>query len=220
MNSFWLSLRRGWWFIRRNGLLAMFVRIGTSIRRLRTGSSMVLYSCEVSRTAAFSQFNLPGAALQQVGTASQLTFDDMRQILISGVPSVITRMFKERFERGAKLWLLKLDGRIAGFGWTLIGCSMEPHCLPLTPKDVHFFDFFVFPENRGRRVNPALVCGILEKLQGSSLSRAYIECAAWNKPQLSSLKHTPFQIIGVTPKFRFFTKTMILWNSPENSHVH
>ena len=121
----------------------------------------------------------------------------------------------ERFAAQAELWLLRCQGVIAAFGWTIKGRTMEPHFVPLTPRDVHLFDFFVFPEFRGRGLNPSLVSQILEAISHENLSKAFIEAAAWNHPQLSSLKKTPFRRLGEARKFQFGKKPVVLWSRRE-----
>ena len=65
-------------------------------------------------------------------------------------PKLAHRNIKERFDKGASLWLIKFEDRLAGYGWTLQGRTIEPHYFPLGQDDVHLFDFHVFPKYRGR----------------------------------------------------------------------
>ena len=72
------------------------------------------------------------------------------------------------------MWLIKSAGKLAGFGWTLQGDTIEPHYFPLAQDDVHLFDFHVFPQYRGQGLNPFLVNYILHSLASESSGRAFI----------------------------------------------
>jgi GNAT superfamily N-acetyltransferase len=104
-----------------------------------------------------------------------------------------------------------LDGRLAGFGWTLQGGAIESYYFPLAQDDVHLFDFHVFPEYRGRGVNPYLIGRILELLATNCTGRAFIEAAEWNHAQLSSLRKTPFRCLGSAKSFTFLGHTFVSW---------
>jgi len=79
-------------------------------------------------------------------------------------PKLAHQSMKERFGLGASLWLIKSRDKLAGYGWTLRGGTVEPHYFPLGQDDVHLFDFHVFPHYRGQGMNPFLVIHILRSL--------------------------------------------------------
>ena len=90
---------------------------------------------------------------------------------------------------------------------------MEPHFFPLADNDVHLFDFYVFPEFRGRRVNPMLVSHILASLRREACGRAYIEAAEWNLAQLRSLAKLPLRRLGAARKSCLLRRTIVIWSS-------
>jgi ribosomal protein S18 acetylase RimI-like enzyme len=145
---------------------------------------------------------------------------DLQQIINVWNPKIMQRLIAERFDREATLWLAKSRGELAGYGWTLNGGTMEPHFFPLGADDVHLFDFFVFPEFRGRWVNRFLVLKILEVLVAEKKSRAYIEVAEWNRAQLNSLGRMPFKKLGYARKFSLFGRTLALWSEGEPAGPH
>ncbi len=126
-------------------------------------------------------------------------------------PKWAFRNIKERFGQGASLWLIKSEDRLAGSGWTLRGRTIAPHYFPLGPEDVHFFDFHVFPQYRGRGMNPFLVNHMLRSLAADGGGRAFIEAAEWNGAQLASLKKTPFRHLGWARKFTIVRHTIVWW---------
>jgi GNAT superfamily N-acetyltransferase len=127
-------------------------------------------------------------------------------------PKLAQKNMKERFRKGASLWLIKSHDRLAGYGWTLKGGTIEPHYFPVGQDDVHLFDFYVFPQYRGQGMNPLLVGEILRSLAREGAGRAFIEAAEWNQPQLSSLSKTPFRCLGWATKLTIFGRTVVRWS--------
>jgi GNAT superfamily N-acetyltransferase len=140
---------------------------------------------------------------------------DLEQIVNFWNPELCRRQMAERFRKGASLWVIKHDGRLAGYGWTLKGNTIEPHYFRLAQNDVHFFDFQVFPEYRGRGMNPILVTHILSEVAAECGGRAFIEAAEWNHAQLASLRKTSFNRLGRATKFTIFGRTIVCWDESE-----
>jgi len=109
------------------------------------------------------------------------------------------------------MWLIDIEGKLAGYGCTLRGCTVEPHYFRLGPDDVHLFDFQVFPQYRGRGLNPLLVNYILRSVAFECRGRAFIEAAEWNRAQLASLRRTPFRRFGAARKFTLLGSTVVCW---------
>jgi len=140
---------------------------------------------------------------------------DLEQIVNFWHPELCRRQVTERFGKGASLWVIKHDGRLAGYGWTLKGNTIEPHYFRLAQNDVHLFDFQVFPEYRGRGMNPILVTRILSELAAECGGRAFIEAAEWNHAQLASLRKTSFNRLGQATKFTILGHAVVLWDESE-----
>ena len=148
---------------------------------------------------------------------------DLQEITSFWSPDLARRNINHRFEPlGASLWLIRLEDKLAGYGWTLQGRTVEPHYFRLGEDDVHFFDFHVFPQYRGRGVNPLLVNHILRSLAAEYQGRAFIEAAEWNLAQLASLRRTPFHRLSSARKFTIFGHTIVCWardEAVEQKHV-
>lgn len=192
--------------------MATLARILLEFKRLPKCGKMVLFLCDLGRIGENIGLKVPRYHLiVHVTSSSQLGSGDRGRLLDSGNPSLINRLMEERFAKGASLWLYKVQDHVAGFGWTLVGHTMEPHFFPLNPEDVHFFDFFVFSEHRGKGINPVMVNSILKRMACVNKGRAYIECAEWNQPQLASLRRTPFISFAVATKHTRFGRTTVSW---------
>ena len=205
---------------RRHGIWSALKRAFLSVRRMPTGSKMVLFYCDLGSWKTSDLPDRHPLTVERNTVAQTVAARDLLQIVNFWNPKIMQRLISERFERGATLWLAKSGNHLAGYGWMLNGSTIEPYFFPLGTDDVHLFDFFVFPEFRGQRVNRSLVLKILEVLAAQKKSRAYIEVAEWNKPQLNSLSRMPFQKLGRARKFRMFGRTFTMWSegSPAGPH--
>lgn len=200
-------VRRAILFYRRHGLRSTVARCLTASRRSMYFGRMVLFSCPLP----LQQLGVTQQIKVERVNASSLLQNDYERMLNDGDPAGRARELSRRFAAGSELWLAKLDGQLAGFGWTLKGGTIEPHFFPLLPDDVHLFDFYVYPEFRGRGFNIALLKEILDRLSQEKVRHAHIECAAWNQAQLRSLKKTPFLRYGEATQFSVFGRTVVIW---------
>ena len=140
---------------------------------------------------------------------------DLEEVIKSWNSRLAHQSIKERFGRRASLWMIRSEGKLAGYGWTLRGHTIEPHYYPLGPDDVHLFDFYVFPRYRGQGLNPLLVTEILRTLAVERMERAFIEAAEWNHAQLASLRKTSFHRLGRASKFTIRRRTIVLWDDSQ-----
>jgi GNAT superfamily N-acetyltransferase len=209
----WLdSFGRFLHYARHHSVQATLNRIHVSFKRIRAGNRQVLFFCDL-RTCEATMPDGPGHTnVERKNAETELDSHDLQRIVNSWNPKIARQRLSERFRQGASLWLFKLDGHLAAYGWTIIGRTVEPHFFPLGVNDAHLFDYFVFPEFRGRRINPALVNHILACLASERRSRAFIEAAEWNTPQLTSLGRTPFRPFGRARKWHVFGKILVAWS--------
>jgi len=199
-------------FHRRHGFWATVKRTGLAVRRSLISHQTVLFYCDL-QGKVLQPASLPNSVeVQQKRSYSELTSRDRQEIINVWSPKLAERNINARFARGALLWLISVDNRLAGYGWSLQGGTIEPYYFPLGEDDVHLFDFYVFPQYRGRALNPALVATILHYLKVDQRRRVFIEAAEWNQPQLSSLGKTGFQCLGIATKLTIRKRTVVLWS--------
>jgi ribosomal protein S18 acetylase RimI-like enzyme len=195
----------------RHGVAATFRRAWLSLSRMVGGQGLVLFSCNLAMLPTRENGLTNGLEFERKTHEADLDSHDREQIVNFWNPDVTGRQITERFGKGASLWLVRADGQLAGYGWTLVGDTMEPHHVSLGPEDAHLFDFLVFPDFRGRGINPALVIHVLESLAVEGKKRALLEAAEWNTAQLSSLRRTPFQKLGLARPRGLFRKPSVVW---------
>lgn len=183
----------------------------TALQRL-FANDMLLYFLDLPTADLEARFAIPeGFLLERKAMQSEIGERDWEKIVNFWNSAETQKNFRSRFEAGATLWLARCAGELAGFGWTLTGTTIAPHYHPLGSNDVHMFDYLVFPEFRGRNLNPSLVLAILRGLREEGRARAYIEVREWNKPQISSLSKIPFQLFGRASKLSLFGQTYVHW---------
>lgn len=183
-------------YYRTHGAQATWQRVKVALQRLGSAGQFVLYECPLPIA------DVPAAlgTLHRKKNFQALSADERERIISHWNPEAMRKLMAERFAAGAELWVLHWNSAVAAYGWTLREKTMEPHFFPLKPGDVHLFDFFVFPEFRGRNLNPSLVTQILEAVGQEGSRRALIEAAAWNHAQHASLAKTPFKRTGIARK--------------------
>jgi len=204
-------------YFKRNGLRPTLRRLGLAAKRSLFSSRMVLFCYDLSAQSRPTSDLPDSPEVERKKNETEISPQDLQELISFWNPKLARRRIKERFELGASLWLIKADGRLAGYGWSLRGHTVEPHYFPLEPDDVHLFDFYVFPQYRGHGVNPLLVSYILHSLAVEGLGRAFIEAAEWNRAQLASLRRTPFRCFGSARKCTLFQHTIVCWE--ENKTV-
>jgi GNAT superfamily N-acetyltransferase len=198
-------------YFRRHGFAATLRRARLAGKRAIFARRMVVFCCDLNERELV-RVNAPKSLrVERLSVLSELSAEHLREMSSFWNTRLVNQNIRERFEKGALLWLVECEGRLAGYGWTLQGGAIEPYYFPLTKNDVHLFDFHVFPPYRGRGINPYLIGQILDGLATNWAARAFIEAAEWNDAQLSSLRKTRFSCLGLARSFTIFGHTFVSW---------
>lgn len=198
-------------YCRRHGFVATIRRARLAAKRALFAGRMVVFYCDIDKRR-LPQVSVPkGLTVERLTALSELSAEAWKEITRFWNPKLANRNIRERFGKGASLWLLRSEDRLAGYGWTLQGRTIEPYYFPLAQDDIHLFDFHVFPDYRGRGMNPFLVGQILDGLATNGAGRAFIEAAEWNDAQLSSLRKTPFRCLCSVRCFTILGHTFVSW---------
>jgi hypothetical protein len=195
----------------RHGFRATIRRAGLAVRRALFASRMVVYYCDLAEQASPAVGSASSLQIVRLRSEEELSKQNLQEMTGFWNPQLAHRNIKNRFAKGASLWLVHSENRLAGYGWTLQGGTIEPYYFPLGRDDVHLFDFHVFSQYRGQGINPCLVTNILRNLATDCGGRAFIEAAEWNEAQLASLRKTPFRRLGWARSFTVFGHTLVSW---------
>jgi ribosomal protein S18 acetylase RimI-like enzyme len=195
----------------RNGFLGTVRRTGLAIRRALFSNGMVLLYCDLTKLTSPPE-DLPSSVKVECKTSyTELSQQDLLEIINIWNPKETHRNIKERFDRKASLWLIRSEDKLAGYIWTLQGGTIVPHYFPLGEDDVHFFDLYVFPKYRGRAMNWVLITHVLHELAAAGASRAFSEVKEWNQVSLLSFTMTPFRLQGWCRKVTIFHRPIVCW---------
>jgi len=145
-------------------------------------------------------------------TYNEAVHPDMQRIIDYWDREMMMDKARERFEKGAILWIVKLNDDIAGFVWTIRGKSISPWYLPLTPHDAYVLDAVTFEEYRGRRLYPLIMNYVLGKLKSEGVSRALGELYAWNTPSIRGLERTYYRKFGEARRFHLLNRNITIWS--------
>src|SRR5438445_5568310 len=171
-------------YYRRHGFRPTIERAALAARRAVFSGHSVLFYCDLSRLAAPRE-DLPSfLKVERKRRFAELSPQDLEEMTSFWNPKLAKWNVKERFAKGASLWLIKSHEKLAGYGWTLQGRTIESHYFPLGPDDVQFLDFHVFPKYRGRAMDWFLISQILHSLAAEGLARAFGEAGEWNQASL------------------------------------
>jgi len=198
-------------YYQRNGVGATVRRLGLAARRTFFANRMVIFYRDISAEPLPTD-DLPGSLkVERKRSEADLSAQDLDEITSFWNPKLAQQNMKERFGLGASLWLIRSEGNLAGYGWTLQGGTVEPHYFPLGEHDVQFLDFHVFPKYRGRAMDWVLMDHIVSELAADGCKRAYGEAAEWNKASLSSFAMVSFRRLGLARKFTILGHTVVTW---------
>jgi hypothetical protein len=205
------SISRFTAYYTRHGFQATIRRAGVALKRGLFASRMVVFYCDLpGRTVR--PVNVPSSMrVDRLRSEAELSQAELQEITSFWNPKQARRNIEERFRKGASLWLIKSEDKVAGYGWTLQGCTIAEYYFPMGLKDVQLFDFYVFPKFRGRALHWLLTAYILQTLASEGAARAFADTGEWNQAQLASFKMTPFRRLGMVRSFTIFGHTFVSW---------
>jgi hypothetical protein len=218
--SFTTALSRATEYYRRHGFAATLQRAGVSVKRAFLTGRMVVFYCDLASRKIPPMQAPAGCCVQRVRTLEELGSDRFQAMTSFWNPKLAQQNIRERFERGASLWLVESNDQLAGFGWSLEGDAIEPYYFPLGAKDVQLFDFYIFPGSRGGTLYWLLTNHILRTLAAEGWSRAFADTHEWNQAQLAAFRMTPLRALGSVKTYRLFGRVLTSWSaSPSAAHI-
>jgi ribosomal protein S18 acetylase RimI-like enzyme len=204
-------------YYKRHGFAATVRRFSLQTKRTLFANRMVLFYCDLATLAPAATEMPSRLKVEQHRTQADVDAGDLQAITSFWNPELASHNINHRFALGASLWLIRFEDKLAGYGWTLQGRTVEPHYFPLGQDDVQFLDFHVFPKFRGRALDWFLMTHILHELAKEGRARAFGEAAEWNKASLSSFAMTAFRRLGFARKFKILGRTVVRWEDDGDS---
>src|SRR3989442_1357854 len=121
------SISRFLQYGRRHGFGGNLRRIGRAFRHVLRGNRQVLFYCDLATFTSPEFERLGDATVEKKGAEDELDPKELLMIVNAWNPEITRRQLSERFGQGASLWLLKSEEKLAGYGWTITGRTMEAH---------------------------------------------------------------------------------------------
>jgi ribosomal protein S18 acetylase RimI-like enzyme len=199
-------------YYNRHGFRRTLGQTAAVVRRGILQNRKVLYCCDLRALSPMSLAD--GLTVERREKLENIGEDEWNQIATVIDLERARRTCRNHFAAGALMWLIRANGSVAAYGWTLTGGTLEPYFYPLGERDVHLFDFLTFPEYRGRHINSSLVNFILSRLAAEGKVRAYLETWEWNDSMLRSLRRTSFKQMALARKTTLLGHTFVEWTVP------
>ncbi len=202
-------------YYRRHGFRASVERVGLFLSQALTSGKMVVFYWDLTRPV--ESFDWPNLrdhlTVEQKNSREEIAASDWNQIVDFWNRKLTEPAFSLRLQHGATIWLLRSEGKLAGYMWSVGGRTLEPYYYPLGAGDAMVYDFLVFPEYRGRRFLPYLLNYVLKEMRAQNMTRAHFDVAAWNRASLSGTAKTayPRHMLGIARKRTFFGRTFVQW---------
>ena len=206
-----VSIARVTEYRRRHGAAAAARRAWLALRRTLFAGRMVVFYCDLDLQRLRAAHLPKQYTVKRVTALGELNAQLLQEVTSFWNPKLADRNLRERFAKGATLWLVLCGDHLAGYGWTLKGQSIAPYYFPLTPGDVQLFDFYVLPKFRGRALHWLLTSYILHALAVEGGWRAFADTHEWNRAQLASFQMTPFRPIGYVRAYKVFGRLLTCW---------
>jgi len=197
------------------GLTMTVWRLFTFLKRRLFYKRQVVFWVDLSAWEPGRYSSAEEYGIQRIEEFAQLSEPFRARLRQEHAEELIDRTMKRRFEQHATLWCLTRGADFIGYMWSIPGRTLKPYFFPLTAKDVHLFDNFVFPEYRGNRLNSILVSRMLDALKKSGYQRAYAETGEWNEAELRSFARIGFSRMGFGRKRARKRKNLVAWWSFE-----
>jgi GNAT superfamily N-acetyltransferase len=195
----------------RHGFGATVRRAQLSLKRALVANRMVVFYCDLSQTLP-TAVTSSSLQIDRVESKPELRPQDLEVLINLWNPKLAERNLKERFAKGASLWLIRHEGQLAGYCWTIRGRAIAPYYFPMGQGDVPLFDFYVIRKFRGGAILRALIIHILHTLKAEGATRAFGDAAEWNEPSLCFYKMIPFRRLGVARSVTIFSHKFTTWD--------
>lgn len=211
-------LRRLIRYYQENGLRGTLRRLVIAIRRGLYDNKTVLFYIDLQCTEAAGPILPATFGLEAVNHYSQLQSYDLERIFDHLGKYRTEHELHDRLEKGANLWLLRVEHKLAALIWSIRGKMTEPYFLPLMADDAVLFAAETFPDYRGRGLYPLLVECVFGELKKQKVVRVYGMAATWNAASLRGLAKTRFRHYGKASMLHLQDKTITVWYHRHGKH--
>jgi len=176
-------------------------------------SNMILIYAELNEVNDSVLTLPPGIRIECKKTYNDAVQSDMQTMIDYWNKGNAMNNVREKFKKGATLWILKINEDIGGCAWAIRSTMPSAYPLPLTPNDAIIFTAETFEKYRGRGFYALLMNYILRQLKLEGLSRVYGYLWSENKPVISAVRRTYFHKFCEVRMFHLFGKNITIYNN-------
>jgi RimJ/RimL family protein N-acetyltransferase len=198
--------------LRSQGVLPTLRRASQAVSREYIHTRFIVYRVNLIEEEIQKPQNPNNFSITRYRGKAEIAPEDLDALYSKRDRQEFESQMDRRFGKRAVLWLVRHEGKIAFFMWTILEKHVAPYFLPLGPKDCLVFDVEAFPDFRGMGVLPFALNTALGEFAREGIQNVYIDTAVWNEPCIRSLRKTPFRQIGVARKHKIFGKNIVLWD--------
>jgi len=211
MSKIGIFIRLGNYY-QKGGLIKTLRRVVEYPYRATFKNQRILIYAELNNVDDSVLILPAGIAIERKNMYDEAVRPDMKRMVDYWNIEGINEKVRARFAKGAILWVVKWQGEIAGFVWSISGRMLSPWYLPVTPHDGYILDAVTFKEYRGRGLYPLLMNYVLGKLKSEGISRMVGELYTTNIASIRGLEKTYYRQFGIARKFRVLGRNITIWS--------
>lgn len=215
------SLRSAYWrvtsYYRLYGARNTLKRFGDSLKRMLFYNRDVIYCMDLVDWPLQDSGSRDGYSLERFDRDVEIPEVFLKSVGEQRSAEMFREYLRRRLDKGASLWCLRKDWEYMGYFWVFIGGTMKPHYIPLSARDVHFFDGYMFPAYRGQGEMAVLMDMVIERLKTLGLRRAYIEAAEWNASSIKYIEKMGYSKIGCARQRYRRGRNVVTWWTGSNT---
>jgi predicted acetyltransferase len=204
-------------YYRKNGLIDTLKRVGEKLKNSVYGNYEYVFCCDLDKLNPKEHELPPNFSVVLRQSRDDITVTEESALCNYMNREILDYQLKRRLSRGAILWLIKIEGVVAGFMWSIRKKPLSPYYLPLASRDVFLFDGAVFPAYRGRGVYKWFSLAIWCELKKMGYIRVIFDAYAWNKSVLSAFRKIPVEKLGRARRIKLGKQNIVLWIPDEEN---
>lgn len=198
---------------KKNGLVGSIHWLFVKIQR-KFIKRQILFFVELTEIND-NDFLLPdNITIEIVKSENEIGDKELKRLIEGGTALMgnkAKQMIKERFAKGALLWLMKMNDQFAGYSWTISKDTLRPTYMPYTEKDVHGIGDEIFEEFHNQGLHRIFVKYQLINMKNEGFLRFFGEIYVWNKPSLRSYGKTEMRKLGIAKKRFLGGRNIVTW---------
>lgn len=188
------SLIRRWRILRELAPGAIYNILKLRLKRMLSEPSHIVLKYESKQTSVKLIGGVGYSRFSQLSEMPNQDINQVHQLLGEKKAEQLLRMFQQ----GSVLWLIKKDGEVIGYWWSIRGERLQQWYIPLSEDDVVFYSAMIMHEWRGYSISPAVLIQIIRERMPEE-SAIYLDVETWNESAIKAWLKAGFIQIGRYP---------------------